>query len=496
MTLLRGTPFWIEPLAKHDKQWESHTLDGEPGYCCFNHIVGLPNKTGIGPCPLFDYELDLYDRMFNRGQRRLIIKKATGLGITEYFLRLILWLCLKDDSWRGSQVLVLTGPNRDLAIGLIRRMKRILFSKLGITEVFEFKQQSLELNGVEIEAYPSHKLNAIRSLERPTFILLDEFDFFEYDADDPDNPRAIAERYSAKSDPYMALVSTPNLPGGLLESLENDVHLHKPEVSSYSLVELPWEVGKDKIYTNEMIGRAMIDGSFEREYKLKYGYGLGNCFIASFLNNALERARLTYSLQTYQLPRFGQLHYRSMAVDPGYSSSKFALLLTEWLPEPRLIRIFEAAEYDSADFGDMLNKCHNRIREYEPNKILVDGSQIEFIRALKRLVGENDEGYDDEIERLRKWGYEEIEIPSETHMLIVPVNFGYKHMSRRMIEHARQWVEQKDALVIEREQFPELVSQLYMAKQKETDGSLDKTKHSLDLVDAFIMSLLYYKIQT
>ena len=143
----------------------------------------------------------------------------------------------------------------------------------------------------------------------------------------------------------------------------------------------------------------------------------------------------------------------------------------------------------------MLNQCHNFIRYYAPNKILIDGSQIEFIRALKRLIGENDEGYEEEIHRARDWGYEEIDIPNEVEMRIVPIQFGYKHMSRRMIEHAKQWIEQKDALVIEREQFPDLVSQLYMAKQKPSDGNLDKSKHTMDLCDTFLMAMLYYKIQ-
>jgi hypothetical protein len=30
-------------------------------------------------------------------------KKATGLGVTEFFLRLIAWLCLKDDNYHNTQ---------------------------------------------------------------------------------------------------------------------------------------------------------------------------------------------------------------------------------------------------------------------------------------------------------------------------------------------------------------------------------------------------------
>ena len=71
---------------------------------------------------------------------------------------------------------IVTGPNIDLAIKLIKRMKNIFETKLGLT--FQNKETVLELNGCTIEAYPSNHIDSFRSLDNPKFILLGESDFF------------------------------------------------------------------------------------------------------------------------------------------------------------------------------------------------------------------------------------------------------------------------------------------------------------------------------
>jgi hypothetical protein len=105
----------------------------------------------------------------------LWVKKATGLGVTEFFLRLMAWLCLRNNDYRNGQMVIVTGPNQDIAIKLIKRTKG-LFAGHGI--YFDSKETVLELNGCSIEAYPSNHLYAYRSLTNPKFILLDEADFF------------------------------------------------------------------------------------------------------------------------------------------------------------------------------------------------------------------------------------------------------------------------------------------------------------------------------
>jgi hypothetical protein len=61
------------------------------------------------------------------------IKKATGLGVTEFFLRFMAWLCLRNNDYRNSQMCIVTGPNIDIAIKLIKRMKGLSEHKIGLT---------------------------------------------------------------------------------------------------------------------------------------------------------------------------------------------------------------------------------------------------------------------------------------------------------------------------------------------------------------------------
>ena len=66
-------------------------------------------------------------------QKHLWVKKSTGLGVTEFFLRLMAWLCLRNDDYQNSQMCIVTGPNIDIAIKLIKRMKGLFEPKLGVT---------------------------------------------------------------------------------------------------------------------------------------------------------------------------------------------------------------------------------------------------------------------------------------------------------------------------------------------------------------------------
>jgi hypothetical protein len=177
---LQNKPFWIWNIEEH--KLEDIRTKGE---CCFNHIIALPKKEGLEK-PIFDYQELLYKALFSPDfcnplnhdfkDKHLWIKKATGLGVTEFFLRFMAWLCLRNNDYRNSQMCIVTGPNIDIAIKLIKRMKSLFERKLGLT--FSNKETVLELNGCRIEAYHSNHIDAYRALDNPKFILLDEADFF------------------------------------------------------------------------------------------------------------------------------------------------------------------------------------------------------------------------------------------------------------------------------------------------------------------------------
>ena len=76
-----------------------------------------------------------------------------------------------------------------------------------------------------------------------------------------------------KSNPWIVFVSTPNKPGGFIESF-----LNEPE-SKYYKLKLDYTAGLGKIYTAEEIAEAKQDKTtFEREYNLKFLGQVGTCF--------------------------------------------------------------------------------------------------------------------------------------------------------------------------------------------------------------------------
>ena len=105
-------------------------------------------------------------------------------------------------------------------------------------------------------------ISSFRSLDNPKFILLDEADFFR--KSEQEEVRAVAERYIAKSNPYIILVSTPNQPEGLMQSIVNE----PSNTCLYHRIKLDYRYGLGKIYTAEDIKKAQASPSFDREYDL------------------------------------------------------------------------------------------------------------------------------------------------------------------------------------------------------------------------------------
>src|SRR2546423_2543102 len=223
------------------------------------------------------------------------------------------WLCLRNNyDYRNSQMCIVTGPNIDIAIKLIKRMKSLFERKLGLT--FANKETVLELNGCRIEAYPSNHIDAYRALDNPKFILLDEADFFR--KGEQEDVRHVSERYIAKSDPYIVMVSTPNAPDGLFESIEKE----SEETCIYKRLLLDYTYGLDKIYAREEIEKAKQSPSFEREYNLKYLGLVGNLFRPDTIDKA-EQLGLKYP----DFENFDDSFEKSISIDPAFSSlgSKF-----------------------------------------------------------------------------------------------------------------------------------------------------------------------------
>ena len=92
-----------------------------------------------------------------------------------------------------------------------------------------------------------HKLEDIRTDGDCCFNhiigLLDEADFFP--PGQQQDARDLSERYIAKSNPYIVMVSTPNAPEGLFERIEKE----SAETCLYKRLFLDYTYGISKIYT-------------------------------------------------------------------------------------------------------------------------------------------------------------------------------------------------------------------------------------------------------
>lgn len=400
----------------------------------------LPHKLDY-----FDYEEDLcnilenYHEHSSEQQKHLWVKKATGLGITEFMIRYIAWKCLKDDEWKDKQVdvnvVIIVGPRIDLAVTVMGRLRRLFGD-----HDFKTKETVLTLNGNRIEVFPSHHLAPARGLN-PQLVLLDEADFF------PPNmqveARMVSERYIAKTDPYICMVSTPNLPLGLYDTMERE------EKSIYIRKKLSYEVGLGKVFTPEIIEKARQSPSFEREYNLKYGYGVGDIF------QGIDDVISKYDVE----PTNGR---KVLCGDPAFGSSNFGICAGQ--VRDGKVYVTEARQYPRPSPSAMLDIMEDLAAAYDKN-VKIDAAHPGFIRDL------NDRG-----------------------IQAIPINFGLQvrdteknnvqSLRSKMTINAAQMV--KTGKVIINPMFTDLIAQLRSAKFDDK-GGVDKKELTFDIGDAFIM---------
>ena len=452
--LLKGLPFYNFQNQKYTNT--------------FNHAIGLPRKNGQS-CPLFDYERLVFDTLQNH--KHVWIKKATGLGITEFMLRYMAWLCVRGERLRDSQMCIVTGPRIELAITLIDRMKG-LFHELGAT--FDSKETVIELNGVHIEAYPSHHLDSMRGLTNVSFIYLDEADFFP--PGQQQDARDVSERYIAKSNPWIVMVSTPNAPDGLFEKIERE----SENTCLYRRLFLDYTYGLDRIYTREDIEKAKASPSFEREYNLKYLGKVGNVFHTLDIEAAICTEQEGQEMMNWST---SIMVARSMGIDVAWGGmSKFAIVITQH--RNRKVEVFHAESFEKPQMNYIINHIMQLKQRHHITKIYVDGANPEVIRELKARIGE----YHDYYGRLTEeqiWG-----LRSSNSWQIIPVNFQKRH--REMLQWTYTLLSKR--LVKIHPSLQKLIVSLRTATVSD-EWKLDKqqTSHH-DTLDSLRLSLCNYEL--
>jgi hypothetical protein len=124
-------------------------------------------------CQFSHIKKTLYDTL--QKYKHIWILKSRGIGCSEFLLRYITWSCVSGLFPQTSRVCFIVGPRIDLAEDLIARVKGLLRENL----VNDRTQSTVVyLNGVRVEAFPSHHVDTMRGLTDVKFILSDESDMY------------------------------------------------------------------------------------------------------------------------------------------------------------------------------------------------------------------------------------------------------------------------------------------------------------------------------
>lgn len=470
---LKGLPFWIEDKEEHRRRYVERQ-----GRCCFNHTIGLPHKEGASESeewhPIYPYEIDIVKAL--EEHNLLWILKATGLGITELLLRYVGWLCTRDNRYRYQLFAFITGPRQELAEDLISRLKGLFAPHVAFTSA----KDTAIINGVKVQAFPSHHLDALRG-RNPKFILVDEGDFFP--KEEQLNVRPVVERYIVKSRAIIIFVSTPKTPNGLMHTIQ------KEEPSIYHKIMLYYTAGMPALKVDNFLGakswdealeiihrenladkmslvelearlkanpeersmylvrdviKASSQPSFNQEYRLQYGFGSGNIFSSKILDKDI--------IKRYDLDLKGGRVV--ITVDPAYGSSMFAIAVLEQVGS--IIYVKKAEQFARPDATAMIERIANYADMVNRRcKIMVDQARPEIKDGLLRR------GYN-----------------------AVAVDFS-KELDRMTLK-AVQAVEHRKVAI--HPTFQDLIMQLRAITYNDK-GHPDKKKNPFDLGDCFMMGV-------
>ena len=462
-----GKPFWI---TNEDHRHE-HEYDKTNHKCCGWHIIGSPFKEGRGRLPCFDYEIELFDAI--EKDKYVWLKKSAWLGISTFMLYYIKYKCITDPVWKGKQVVIITGPNQELAISLIKRLKALF--PVGVLP--ETKETVAEINGVHVECYPSHHLESARGIPTPILIWLDEADYWG-SINNAQEARVLAERYIGKS-PGLAIVltSTPSSPEGLFSQIER-----LPDNQClYKRMTMTYQVGLGKIYLPKEIEKARQSPSFPREYCGEYLGEAGNVFDERKIQQIAERGIFLENKRHGVTPLAWE---KVLAIDPGYGSSKFAMVLLGKEVEFGYLEVLYAEEFEKAGFNEMLAEISRLWNNCRIDRIFIDGSAPELISAVKdQVVGESSYNYLEQIKRYESKGWNPLQ-----YFKVLPINF--RTLAKDMLTHLKRLVD-SDVLAISPASFNKLIVAMRTAYSIEYSLKKSVGAHD-DLLDAMLMASQYF----
>jgi hypothetical protein len=163
--------------------------------------------------PIYDYELDVIDKI--EKHRNIWIKKSRGIGITELVLRYLAYKIVSSNELEYKKIMIVRGTMLKHANDAKERMQSLFERKFPLIQL-ESKFTELWIKNTNIICMPSRNVKDLRGYTDVSYLFI-EADYFERSVND-ELLHAITS-YEEKSNCTTIMVSTPNAPGRLFESI-------------------------------------------------------------------------------------------------------------------------------------------------------------------------------------------------------------------------------------------------------------------------------------
>jgi hypothetical protein len=152
-----------------------------------------------------------------------------------------------------------------------------------------------------------------------------------------------------------------------------------------------------------------------------------DCSTSARLESSLQIDKAIELGNQFQNMPINQYAIHSIGIDPGFSSSRSAIVVTEFLKEVEKIRVVYAEEFDKSIPQDLVNlifKMYTVDYGMMNTYIWVDGANRAFVNLLKVAFDES-----------LNWEKQNI---TPNSMKVLPVNFGTEH--KQMLSHSKGYV--------------------------------------------------------
>jgi len=498
---------WLATAKEKGALPEDVPLDPQEFY----HKLGLiPHpKTRLPVRELADYQIDISRAMLRH--KYTIVVKSQKSGITTSVLMTDLQLALLPPtdprSCMGREILIVA-QSADMARQHIDTLRQILgasetYSDYLITESIPglnddevSKVEKLYVYNPYNHSHPTKiigrgpKAKQLWSWKDVKHIHMSDIAIVDQLNDDTINS-ALARL--ANSDGTVIIETPPNGPSGPIYEIWNRsmtrTDRENPE-GQFEPLRVTW---RDAVHAG-VISKEKIE-----EYKQIYGSEFPRYFEAEFIAaggnvfspQEIDRAEMLGRTVDYE--RFVPEADKSMGIDPGFGSSKFAIVVTQ-LTNGRAEVIY-AREFTNSTPTLMLEEAAQMAQRYYVTTVFIDGSNPGYIRDLKALLNDNPEGWEHQLRELRKYKDDDFRAflnrAARQNIRVLPISFGPQ--GKEMLTHAQAML--ADGYVAIHPDFSSLLAQMRSATEVNRD--LNKSsKNPLDLIDALRLNLMFYELET